>query len=86
MSSMGYGVGKLKEEIGVKKMRQVEAPLDDEIGQTESTAHLAGLDDVQTPTDYPCAFTLYLTDRTMLLWAKTRQERSYWVDAFMELL
>ena len=81
--------GKLKEEIEVTKMRHVEAPIEDELGQsmTKSMVKLSGgIDNLVIPTDYPYSFSIYLPDRTMLLWAKTPIERSFWVENVKEMI
>ena len=38
------------------------------------------------PTDYPCPFSIYLTNRVMLLWANDEAERQRWVDCLREMI
>ena len=81
--------GKVKEEIEVSKMRLVEAPAEDEIlNSTKSQTDLTidGVQNMQTPEDYPYALTIYLSQRTMLLWVKSHVERSFWADALQEMI
>ena len=39
-----------------------------------------------TPEDFPHAFALHLTDRILLLWARSAKEKSIWVDAFRDMI
>ena len=41
---------------------------------------------IVVPTDYPCPFSIYLTNRVMLLWANDDAERQNWVNCLREMI
>ena len=62
--------GILKEDIKIEQIVKVDVadPSNALLGQKIKTGNDCPYSGV--PTAYPCSFTIYLTDRVMLLWAK----------------
>ena len=67
--------GQLKEEIEIGRLVKVDVV--DAAVAIENQKQNGSKDGptIVVPTDYPFPFTLYLTNRTMLLWANDEEER-----------
>ena len=78
--------GQLKEEVEIGRLVKVDV-VDAQYALEEQKQN--GNKDGPTivvPTDYPFPFTLYLTNRTMLLWANDEEERKHWVDCLRTMI
>ena len=78
--------GALKQEIKIEQIVKVEVI--DPYNVLKGKRINPGSDDPYSvvPNDFPCAFTIYLTNRVMLLWAYDELERQHWVRCLREMI
>ena len=77
--------GSLKEEIKIEQMVKVEI-LDTSKALMGRRLNIKDKPYIVVPTDYPCALTLQLTNKVMLLWANDEEERQLWVEMLGEMI
>ena len=76
----------MKEEIKIEQIVKVDVldPSNALVGQKLNTGSDSSY--IVVPTDYPCSFAIYLTNRVMLLWANDEEERQSWVESLREMI